>query len=297
MGRCVVSVDGFARVRELLPSTLVGRSPRCDIIVAGSDVPAYWLELRWLGAEWAWRELVTLDTFRPAGDPLGNGWHALRVSASTRGTRLRWNPNGADSLELVDASPPRAMVVDLCANEPSSEGLALMERRVDGDFLLDEDAQPLRALLPDEVFVARGRAWRFVHPGPFSETVRLSLSLTHPEATLATSPHVAELRIGARTARIEGEFARTLHVYAVARRADPEPDGGWLGVREAFDAWLACGGFAGSPQDRLGWDRGKVRTALAEAGVAGASELFEVSRSEGVSRCRVSLPPARLAVL
>jgi hypothetical protein len=297
MARCVVTVDGFARVRELLPSTLVGRSARCDVVVTGHDIPAYWLEVRWLGTEWAWRELVPLDTLRSAGDPLPNGWHALRTSGPARGTRLRWNVSGTDSLELIDASPPTPLVVDLCANEPSAEGLALVERRVDGDFLLDEDAQPLRAVSPDEVFVARGRAWRFVHPGPLRDTVRLSLSLAHPEATLATAPGCAELRIGNRLARIEGEFARTLHVYAVARRADPRPEGGWLGVREAFEAWLGCGGLASSPPDRLGWDRGKVRTALAEAGVAGASDLFEVSRVEGVSRCRVSLPADRLAAL
>ena len=297
MARCVVTVDGFAHVRELLPSTLFGRSARCDVTVSGQDIPAYWLEVRWLGSEWAWRELVPLDTLRPAGDPLPNGWHALRTAGPARGTRLRWSRTGTDSLELIDASPPTPLVVDLCANEPSAEGLALVERRVDGDFLLDEDAQPLRPLLPDEVFVARGRAWRFVHPGPMRDTLRLELSLAHPEATLATALGTAELRIGGRVARIDGEFVRTLEVYAAARRADPRPDGGWLGVREAFEAWLACGGLASSPPERLGWDRGKVRTALAEAGVAGASELFEVSRVEGVSRCRVNVPAERLASL
>lgn len=293
MGRCLLTLDGFARVRELLPSTLVGRSPRCDLVIPSTGVPAYWMEIRWLGKEWGWRELTPMESLRAAGDALPSGWRPLRTNEGTaRGTRLRWGHSGADSLELVDASVPGTLVVDLATNEPSPEGLRLVERRVDGTWLLDADEQPRRTLAPDEVFVASGRPWRLVQPGPLADTLRLPMTVGQDGLVLGCGPTRATIRLGARSVAIEGEFVRTLYIYVVARRDDP--DGGWLSVRDAYARWLSAGGFAGSSAERMGWDRGKIRTALADAGVGGTSELFEVRRSDGETLCRITLPGTRL---
>ncbi len=296
MGRCLLTLDGFARVRELLPSTLVGRSPRCDLVIPSTGIPAYWMEIRWLGSEWGWRELTPLDSLRASGEPLPSGWRALRTNAGTaRGTRLRWGTSGADSLELVDALAPGNLVIDLATNEPSPEGLRLVERRVDGTWLLDGDAQPCRTLAPDEVFVANGRAWRLVQPGAPADTLRLPMTIGQEGLGIGCGPTRATIRVGARTVAIEGEFVRTLYIYVTARRDDP--DGGWLSVRDAYARWLAAGGFAGSGAERMGWDRGKIRTALAEAGVGGTSELFEVRRSDGETLCRITIPGTRLELV
>jgi hypothetical protein len=296
MARCVLTVDGFARVVELLPSTLLGRARRCDVVVPGEGIPAYWLEIRWMGEAWAWRELTPLETLRPAGEPRSNGWRSLRVAgAGGRGTRLRWGASGDSSLEVVDDSAPTSMVIDLSTRAPRAETLRFVEERADGTFLLDEDSQPLRRLQSDEVFVAEGRAWQFILPASLEHTVRMSLSLTHPAATLSVTPTSALVQAGSRSASVDGEFVRALYTYVAARLGDPER-GGWLSMRQAWDGWLASGGHAASPPERMGWDRGKVRTAFAAAGVAGTSELFEVARVEGESRCRVALPPERLKV-
>jgi hypothetical protein len=293
MARCVLTVDGFARVVELLPSTLVGRARRCDVVVSGEGIPAYWQEIRWMGDGWAWRELTPLETLRAAGDPRANGWRSLKAGLSGRGTRLRWGASGDSSLEIVDDSAPGPMVIDLSTRAPSANASRFVESRADGTFLLDEDAQPLRRLQPDEVFVAEERAWQFILPASLEHTVRMTLSLNHPSAVLVATPTSATVLAGGRSVTVEGEFVRTLHTYVTARLGDVER-GGWLSMRQAWDAWLASGGHAASPPERMGWDRGKVRTALAAAGVAGTSDLFDVSRVEGESRCRVSLPAERL---
>jgi hypothetical protein len=293
MARCVLTVDGFARVVELLPSTLVGRARRCDVVVPGEGIPAYWQEIRWMGDAWAWRELTPLETLRPAGDPRANGWRSLKAGAAGRGTRLRWGASGDSSLEIVDDSPPTRMVIDLSSRTSSGDAARFVESRADGTFLLDEDSQPSRRLQPDEVFVAEGRALQFILPASLEHTVRMTLSLNHASALLVATPTSATVSAGGRSVTVEGEFVRALHTYVTARLADTEREG-WLSMRQAWDSWLASGGHAASPPERMGWDRGKVRTALAAAGVAGTSELFEVARVEGESRCRVSLPPERL---
>ena len=88
---------------------------------------------------------------------------------------------------------------------------------------------------------------------------------------------------------VYGEFVRTLCIYALARSEEHFNDGGWLSRKEAHQRWVAHGGNADSPEERIGWDRGKLRTQLSQHGFIKLKGLFEKKPLR--KRCQYSPQP------
>jgi hypothetical protein len=88
---------------------------------------------------------------------------------------------------------------------------------------------------------------------------------------------------------VRGEGVRVLEVYRAARAADI-PAGGWLAAAGALDAYVALGGPADAPIERLSWERCRLRSVLARAGAVGVAGLFEVAPGsfEALRECRLS---------
>jgi hypothetical protein len=103
----------------------------------------------------------------------------------------------------------------------------------------------------------------------------------------------ATFHSGPARVTVRGECARVLHVYLRARRSEV-PAGGWLTPQEAWSEWVAAGGSAASPKERLGWERGKLRSQLSRLHVANVDALFEISREGDTIRTRVGRAPREL---
>ena len=280
MGTLLVHAEGRVMATPLAPSTLVGRHAGCLARIDDLAVPLYWLEVRWLGegaaGMWAWRAMGAVDTTRGSGTPLHDGWRAM-ACVDGRGTRVSL---AADlSVELVDAEPPAPFVVDLATGAPV-EGDALeelVEVRSERLLPLEAEGDTRRALSDGDVFVVEGRAYRAHAPSPVAGTLAARIDLRRPGIRLDVDlpTLTATVSQGKASVVVRGECVRVLALYRSAR-GDDLPRGGWLSPTDAHEGWLELGGALASTLARVGWERSKLRSRLARAGVTGLDALFEV---------------------
>ena len=282
----LLRVDGVSSLHPLASSTLVGRHWSCGVRVDAPRLPAFWLELRWDGDVWRWRELAGGGVTRGAGAEAEGGWRPF----GARG--ISWDSQLA--IALAEPIAPAEGLLDL-VDGAWLTGAALADWLESADgarWAPVEEGSPTRRLVDGDVFATRGRAWRYHAGTSVSETARETFHLGHREVTveLAAGRRRAVVRCGQREVTVHGECVRILTAYAIARRRGD----GWLTRTEAHDAWCSLGGRADSCIERLGWERGKLRTQLAEQGVLGVRELFETQIVEGVFETRLALRPEQL---
>ncbi len=257
-------------------------------------IPLYWLEVRWTGTNWAWRALAANDRTRGSGAVLPDGWRAL-----ASGARVRWDDDAW--VQLESKGPPELALYDDASGEVLvGEALdALLEVREGRVLPLSADGVP-DADLPDGARVSDGRrTWRLLRPDTLPPTDAQGFAVTHSELHLDVDLHALELvlTVPQRSVTVRGAAVRAVVPYALARRDGPHDDGGWLTLREAWTWWCDLGGRATSSPDRLGWERGKVRTQLARAGVRELDALFETRRTAEGAVTRLGVVPGRIEVL
>jgi hypothetical protein len=239
--------------------------------------PLYWLEVRWLEGAWGWRALGAEERTHGGGAALPAGWRALTV-ATRRAGRVRLSDS--TWIELVTAHAPRAHLVRLPDGEPleDDEAARWVELRPDAALPLDAEGDASRAY-PDGHVLARGAEAVRVHaPAGIATTMSSPLDLSRPGvfADVDVDARVATFANSAGQVTARGECVRVLEAYLQARRADV-PRGGWLSAQEAHAAYVALGGAADAPLERLSWERCRLRSVLARAGAAGVGTLFEVA--------------------
>lgn len=282
-----------ARDHALGTTTLVGRHRSCAIVLDAPGVPAFWLELRWSEAGWAWRELGPADLARGAGAPLGDGWRALRP-----GARVRLDDD--TRIELLDEGPPAVVLVDVATGEElSGEALDPFVEVSDGRVLpLHADGEPSAELRDGHSFHDGRRTWRVLRPDTVPTTGRDGLLVAHGDSALDLDlvARSATFTIGTQSCTVRGGPVLAMAPYALARRDGARDDGGWLTLPDAHAWWVALGGAAASPPERLNWERAKVRSMLAREGARGVDALFEVRRRVGETAIRLSLRGERIEV-
>jgi hypothetical protein len=281
------------RVEKIGAVVLVGRHWTCSVRVDAPGMPLHWVELRWRGDGWAWRVLAAEDDTRGTGDVLDGPWRALLPG----GGRVRL---GADaSIALVEGGPPVLHAVDLIDGRvhEGADLAALLDLRVDGARTLESDEHEARRLEDGDVFVQEGRPYRLVGDARATDTVRSRVQVRHPRlrCDVDLAGEAATFTLGPRSATVRCAAVRVLAVYVQARISEPE-DGGWRTAEAAWRAWVALGGPASSSPERLGWEKGRLRSAITRAGLVEATGLFETRRRDGVVVSRVALPPERLGV-
>lgn len=288
-----IHLDGHERRVPAASSSLVGRHWSCIAVLGARRVPLYWLELRWLGSTWGWRALATNDRTRGSGALLTDGWRTLAP-----GARVRWDDDAW--IQLEGEGPPALTLHDEATGEVLvGEALdALLEVREGKVLPLDADGAA-DADLPDGAVVSDGRrSWRLLRPETVASTDTLGFAVTHPELHLDLDLAALELTltVPSRSVTVRGAAVRAVAPYALARRDGPRDDGGWLTLREAWIWWCDLGGRLTSAPDRLGWERGKVRTALAREGVRELDHLFETRRTVEGAVTRIGVAPERIHV-
>jgi hypothetical protein len=253
----------------------------------------YWLEIRWIGTGWGWRPLALRDRTRGSGAQLQDGWRALGA-----GARLRWDDDAW--VQLEGEGPPKLTLYEEASGEMiRGEGLDVLLEVREGRVLPLSADGCADADLPDGSLVSDGRrSWRLLRPEVLVSTDTQGFAVTHPELQLDLVLPSLELTltVPSHSATIRGAAVRALAPYALARRDGPRDDGGWLSLQEAWTWWRDLGGRSTSAPDRLGWERGKVRTALAREGVRELDQLFETRRTGEGAFTRLNVHPERIHV-
>jgi hypothetical protein len=294
MGWVSIRVNNEKRRLQLSRSSLFGRHQICHGHLSHRDVPLHWLEIRWLGDGWGWRLLQGGSSrTKGTGKALSGGWRVLALGGDVR--------CGSDVIvELEDAGAPALFAQDLESGE-CLQGEALeewVEIWKGCVYPLGSDHELERAIGDCEVRVILGRAFRFYVPGMLVNTDRQRLSIAHPECALDLMPKLmqAVFTVGEAEVLIKGECVRVLLAYARARVEDTIDEGGWLSRRELFQLWQQLGGHEHSSEERVGWEKGKLRTRLTRAGAVGAETLFENRYFEGSALSRLVLPAERVFI-
>ncbi len=247
-----------------------------------------------MGAGWAWRTMASNDRTRGSGALLPDGWRALSTQA-----RIRWDD--AAWVQLDAAGPPELVLFDDASGDTlTGEALdAVLEVREGRVLPLTADGAS-DADLPDGARVSDGRrTWRLLRPDALAATDTQGFAVTHPELHLDIDlPQLAlTLTVPHGSVTVRGAAVRAIAPYAFARRDGPRDDGGWLTLREAWTWWCDLGGRAASSPDRLGWERGKVRTWLARSGVRELDALFETRRTAEGAVTRLGVAPESIEVM
>jgi hypothetical protein len=285
----LVHCDGETTRWPLAGTTLVGRHWSCGVVIPAPRAPAFWLELRWGDDGWLWRELAGGGHTRGSGAEREGGWRPLLRRP------VRWD--GALAVTLDDLGPPREALHDL-EGGAAIDGPALDELLETADgarWVPVEEGAPTRRLSDGDVCVLEGRAFRYLAGVGAAPTLRDLFHVGHPGVALELDLEArrAFFRCASRDVLVSGECVRVLAAYAAARL---EGDG-WLTREEAHDRWRALGGRATSGAARLGWERGKLRSQLAQQGVMGVRELFEARLVDGVHEARLAIAPRQIGGL
>ncbi len=289
MGRLLLDFGDGPRRVPLGASTRIGRHWSNDALVDHPGMPLHWLELRWAGRQWTWRALGAADRTVGAGAADGEGWRPFAKGPGKARVKL----DGMGWVELVDPSEPALLLHDL------TNGERLEAEDVEEYVELGDDgARPLGVrphppLQDGQVFTSRGRTLRILHAESPTPTATTALDVRALACHLDVAEREATFTVERTSRTLRGEGARILRVYAEARLRGGE---GWLSPLDAFAEWVAAGGQPESPVERVAWERGKVRTRLSLADVAGGPELFEVEREGPSTRVRLSIPAERITV-
>jgi hypothetical protein len=297
---------GAERDEELSDRCIVGRSRRCDLVLAARDVSGEHAVVQWCGTHWEVRDLGSRNGTFVDDVRLAAGGRASLVA----GSRLQFGRESPGWL-LVDAAGPRAQAVAL-------EGGA--RRVAEGGYLVLPDAEePVLAVFQDgegrwrveqggasraavdREVVEAGGAWRISLPaaaiGTWEDGVdlvlvarlRLRFAVSRDEEVVELAAFVDERRIDLQ--------ARTHHypLLLLARRrlADAAAgvaaeEQGWLRQDEVL-AMLRM------KEDHFSVAIHRARAQLGKAGVADAAALIE--RRPGTRMLRIGVAEIEIAGL
>jgi hypothetical protein len=285
--------------RRLATSTLVGRHWHCDIKIDDPRIPLYWLEIRWMGNVWAWRELTDTGSTRGPGLTINNHWRVIK-ELGKKGPRITHPPD--ISIQFLDLSGPTLMLEDLTTREQLGpeeveKHIEVWDQQVHASGW-DTHATASEGLQDGDILFINARLFRVLSNQVPLPTAQASLDVMHPDCQLDIDLQelTASFTVSSTEAIVHGEFVRTLFVYAQAREQGYVHDGGWLSRQDAHTQWVALGGNQESPEERIGWDRGKLRTQLSTQGATGLRCLFEKKRSGSDVFIRLNLTPQQIFV-
>lgn len=295
MGTLLITDNDGRHLVPLSSSALIGRHFHCSCPINDPAIHLYWLEIRWFGQMWVWRVLAGANRTRGSGVVLEEGWRELRWVRG-RGSRIVWDERCV--VELVEPGPP-----ELCGRFPKTNRWIHgeeMEKHVEAfedglRAVTDPSQEPLHS--GDFIHTPEGLLQIYL-PAPPKQTDVSLLSVTHPELKLDIDLTALNgvFTVGQKEARVAGECVRVLAAYAMARQKPNDDRDGWITRGYAHQMWIKLGGKADSPEARVAWERGKLRTQLAKQRVQDLPKLFGMKDHRGRKLVRLEISPERIFV-
>ena len=157
-------------------------------------------------------------------------------------------------------------------------------------FELGADFQKDPAIQNNEVRVIRGHALRFHVPGGLVSTDKQTISVAHQscELDITLSSLKAVFTVGAEDVSVSVSVCAS---WQPTRKEidDQIRESGWISRSHLFEIWKELGGAETSPEERIGWEKGKLRNRLIRAGAGGSDSLFENRVRQGQTESRLRL--------
>jgi FHA domain-containing protein len=225
---------------ELLPETLVGRSPRCQLRLEHESVSHVHASLRHLNGAWRVQDLNSTNGTWVDESCLETGEsRLLRV-----GERLRFGANGSEIWVVTDGSAPRPMILSLPQGVPQhladgpvslvgASGQTAASVHWDGvHAVLCESGQLAREIADGEEFAVGGKVFRAFLPA-LAATAEFECSLSQTELVVLADSSL-ELHLQGRTHRLAAR-APYVVVRELARERLKDRASG---VLAADEGWL-----------------------------------------------------------
>lgn len=199
------------------------------------------------------------------------------------------------SWNSLTAPPPRTFLRYQNTGAVLSEEAAMtLIESIDGQIYPSGQYETATHMLPlktGATFIHNGEACTLFVPNLEEDTAIPRLNLAHSDLRLEIDSQnlCAIFSSGEAETEIHGESIRALLAYASVRSLEHYPEGGWLNSDEVFSKWLELGGNKTSSKERLGWERGKIRTLLSGKGTVGTKHLFELKRKANAAEVRLNI--------
>lgn len=261
MGKILVQEMGKSRIVSLKEHTILGRSPKCDVLLTIQSVPNLWLELRYLNGHWLWNVLNGDGDTVGAGSYTENHWRIFSK-------KIKFG--NVISLELIDDSEPETLIEDQHKRFLPLSRFPTIEQSAKLSFQLGA-----QTLTNGTAFVHENQIYTLWVPGSTHSTEEKSIIDVHDGVLkIDLDALSATFDFGSRQYTLSGEAARTLAVYASALEGDTS----WVNTEEAYLDWIGLGGSSESPTDRINWERNKIMGKLNKQGTFPLVNLFQRRR-------------------
>jgi pSer/pThr/pTyr-binding forkhead associated (FHA) protein len=265
---------------------LIGRSSLCDLRIDESYISTEHAVIRWSGRTWDIRDLSR------NGTEVGG----VRVSVGesrplATGTQLSFG-HPRESWVLVDASPPRTMLVsndgalallpegDVISIPSSEAPEASVMRSSEGGWVLENSSGELVELRDRDMFPIRDRIWRFcqpehvepttvLKPRPSLKAARLAFKVSRDEEHVELKVH-CESQVFDLGARSHNYLLLTLARYRLTDAAQGVAleACGWIYLEQLFRA-------LGTSANLLNVDIHRIRKRFSELGLSDAATIVE----------------------
>ena len=297
MGKVSYGWNGNQWEGWLSRACCLGRHPNCCVVLDHPDIPVFWIEVRFKGGEWWWRDLRPDDgRSRSRGEILQDGWHRFRGEngeiASIECGEDVW-------LRLSDPGPPTLFARDLASGallcgselEPFIEVWPDQARRIgwesgDGGFVADYSVHPFPT-----------RCLQFHIPVSSLPRGGSGVTLDSSDCTLQVFSYAlrAVFSQGDAECAITGSCVRVLWVYVLARVSEEYPEG-WLSEEDAVQLWHQTLRQTHGARPQMDFERGRLRERLGASGAGELADLFETQKVSDVYQIRLRMPPERIAL-
>ena len=263
MGKILLQEMGQTTIVPLKEHTILGRSPKSDILLRMQSIPNLWLEIRYLNGDWVWNVLNGEGDTVGAGSYTVNHWRMFSK-------KIRFN--NLISLELIDDSEPKTLIEDQHKRFLPLSRFPTIQQVSVRTFQLNE-----QLLTNGTAFVYDSKIYTLWVPGSTHATEENSvIDVNDGLLKIDMDALLATFDFGSRQYTLTGEAARSLAVYARAHKEDT--DTSWLTTEEAFLDWISLGGSEDSPSERINWERNKIMGKLSKQGSFPVVGLFQRRR-------------------
>lgn len=284
MGAILLKTGTQTRQILLLESNGFGRSPELGAgSIEHTQIPFFWIEIRWLNSMWVWRVLNSDDKTTGKGEIVYFGWRKFEGTI-----RLQQ----FCEIELIDNRPPEVLIENVNSKQRLSASMCTWLCVGDNGYSLGEQ-EPI--LQHGQCFVVENvvyRIWLLQSYAPSRESI---CSISSPTCRLEIRRASLEAVFKDKDVSVivQGEFVRVLLVYAIDRM---ETDG-WLCAQNAYDEWVNLGGNAQSEPLRISWERNKLRALLLQHGVTEVDRLFDRQRIGATWFHRLCFPAEKITLV
>ncbi len=228
---------------ELSTETLIGRSPRCRVVLDHPLTSSLHAQIRWMGTEWFLSDVSRNGTWIN-GQP-----HRRDDSVALRANDAICFGRNQDPWLLRDASAPNSLLIPMNGSSPISlgegpvalppAGQALVSVFLDPDGgAIAESAKERRVLIDGSELEVSGVVYQVQLASPQPPTAVAGATLEHSRLTLAPAAHEEHVSVTLTIAGKEHQLRPRVHFSLLLELARERLGDRQRGVSSTGEGWV-----------------------------------------------------------